>query len=108
MSGAAVPSVACERPCPATHSCPTRRTLYQANGQFMTDNLNDWQHSAMCEFGAEAGGAVDVRLAAEILRRRGLSRGGTLRGASTPRQNAHPIPALPPACRHMLHRQRPG
>ena len=25
------------------------RTLYQPNGQFVTDNLNDWQHSAMCE-----------------------------------------------------------
>ncbi|PRW44434.1 Transmembrane 45B [Chlorella sorokiniana] len=23
------------------------RTLYQPNGQFVTDNLNDWQHSAM-------------------------------------------------------------
>lgn len=32
-----------------------RRALYQANGQFMAYNLNDWQHSAMCECPGEAG-----------------------------------------------------
>lgn len=31
------------------------RTLYQANGQFVTDNLNDWQHSTMCEWGGQRG-----------------------------------------------------